>query len=263
MAPGNALSPQLAALCPGNVVRRYGFQLPAHAESVGRARQLTLDRLTRWEISGDICETAVLVVSELVTNAVVHTAGDHVICELRDGGGLLRIAVEDQGYGPTGPQLHRPAAAEGESGRGLLLVDAVCSGWGTHDTSGYGPGRVVWAELPCETLQQPEPRRQPAEPQRQAEPRRQVQPQLPQQRGAEPGRTESRRRTEPVRGETVRTETVRKEPVRAEAVRTESVRAETVRAETVRKETHRAAPSYATQPPRRAPRTPHRTEPPC
>ena len=149
MAPGNALTPQLTALCPGNVVRRYGFQLPAHAESVARARQLTLDRLIRWEIEEETRETAVLVVSELVTNAIVHTAGDHVICEVRDGEGQLRIAVEDQGYGPTGPQLHQVAMgeSEGEGGRGLFLVDALCGGWGTHDTSGYGPGRVVWAEL--------------------------------------------------------------------------------------------------------------------
>lgn len=156
VAPGNALTPQLiATLCPGNVVRRYGFRLPAHAESVGRARQLTRDRLGRWELDEDTRDTAVLVVSELVTNAIVHAAGHRVMCELREGEGHLRIAVEDQGFGPTGPQLHRTGTGvgedesegEGEHGRGLFLVDAVCSGWGAHDTSGYGPGRVVWAEL--------------------------------------------------------------------------------------------------------------------
>jgi hypothetical protein len=135
VAPGNALSPQRSPLCPGNVVRRYGFQLPARAESVGRARGLTRDRLRRWDVNGTLDETAVLVVSELVTNAVVHAAGEHVICELR----------LDQGYGPTGPQLHR--GSDGEGGRGLFLVDSLCSCWGAHDTSGYGPGRVVWAEL--------------------------------------------------------------------------------------------------------------------
>ncbi|WP_066956559.1 ATP-binding protein [Streptomyces lushanensis] len=151
MAPGNALTPPLIAVCPpGNVVRRYGFQLPAHAESVARARQLTRDRLTRWDMDEETRATAVLVVSELVTNAIVHAAGDRVVCEMREGGGRLRISVEDQGYGPTGPQLHDAAEdeTEGEGGRGLFLVDSLCSGWGAHDTSGYGPGRVVWAELP-------------------------------------------------------------------------------------------------------------------
>lgn len=152
MAPGNALAPQLTARCPrpGNVVRRYGFRLPPHPESVGRARRLTRDRLDLWELDEETRRTAVLVVSELVTNAVVHTAGDHVVCEIRDGGGLLRIAVEDQGCGPTGPRMRRAAedGSESEGGRGLFLVDSLSSGWGAHDTSGYRPGRVVWAELP-------------------------------------------------------------------------------------------------------------------
>ena len=150
MAPGNALTPQLMTVFPGNVVRRYGFALPAHAESVCRARQLTRERLSRWGTADDTCETAILIISELVTNAVVHAPGDHVICELRDGNGRLHIAVEDQGYGPTGPQLR--GASEDEGGRGLFLVDAVSSRWGTHDTSQYGSGRVVWAELPYEAV---------------------------------------------------------------------------------------------------------------
>lgn len=146
MAPGNTPTPQIVTLCSGNVVRRYGFELPARAESVGRARKLTRERLVRWELDEPTCDTAILVVSELVTNAVVHAAGDHVICEIREGDGHLRIAVEDQGYGPTGPQLHR--SSDDEGGRGLFLIDALCTGWGAHDTSGYSPGRVVWAELP-------------------------------------------------------------------------------------------------------------------
>lgn len=145
MAPGNALTPQFTA-CLGNVVQRYGFELPAHPESVGRARELTRDRLVKWGVGDDTCETAVLIVSELVTNAIVHAAGEHVVCEIRQDDGRLRIAVEDQGFGPTGPELHRRAPDEG--GRGLLLVDSVCTGWGAHGTSGYGCGRVVWAELP-------------------------------------------------------------------------------------------------------------------
>ncbi|MEU3183322.1 ATP-binding protein [Streptomyces sp. NPDC006923] len=151
MAPGNALTSQPTALCSGNVVRRYGFELPARVESVGRARTLTRDRLAQWGVADDTAETAVLVVSELVTNAIVHAAGEHVICEIREGRGHLRIAVEDQGYGPTGPQLHR--VSDGEGGRGLLLIDTLCDGWGAHDTSEYSPGRVVWAELPYGTGQ--------------------------------------------------------------------------------------------------------------
>jgi len=146
VAPGNALTPQLTTLCSGNVVRRYGFELPARPESVSRARHLTRIRLTEWGLDEDTRETAILVVSELFTNAVVHAAGDHAVCEIRDERGQLRIAVEDQGYSTTVPRLHRTSQDEG--GRGLLLVDAVCSCWGAHDTSEFSPGRVVWAELP-------------------------------------------------------------------------------------------------------------------
>ncbi|MFJ4918918.1 ATP-binding protein [Streptomyces sp. NPDC088725] len=147
MAPGNALTPQLITECPPvNVVHRYGFELPAHAESVGRARTLTRGRLLNWGLDEGTCEIAVLVVSELFTNAVVHAAGDHVVCELRQGEDRVRIAVEDQGCGPTGPQMHR--GSQDEHGRGLFLVDSLSSGWGAYDVSGYCPGRVVWAELP-------------------------------------------------------------------------------------------------------------------
>lgn len=154
MAPGNALTPPLMTVCPGNVVRRYGFALPAHAESVCRARRLARARLDRWGTTDETLETAILIISELVTNAVVHAPGDHVMCELREENGRLHIAVEDQGFGPTGPQLHRVSDdAHDEHGRGLLLVDALSSSWGTRDTSGYGAGRVVWAELPHEAGQ--------------------------------------------------------------------------------------------------------------
>ncbi|MFI5755121.1 ATP-binding protein [Streptomyces sp. NPDC051569] len=146
MAPGNALTPQLTAPCLAHAVRRYGFELPARAESVGRARTLAGDRLARWGISESTRETVILIVSELFTNAIVHAAGDHVICEIKEGMGYLRVSVEDQGYGPTGPRMHR--ASEDEGGRGLFLVDSMAQGWGVHDTAGYGPGRVVWAELP-------------------------------------------------------------------------------------------------------------------
>jgi anti-sigma regulatory factor (Ser/Thr protein kinase) len=136
-------------VCYGNVVRRYGFELPASAESVGRARELTRSRLCNWGVGEQTYETAVLVVSELFTNAIVHAAGDHVVCEISVQEGKLRIAVEDQGFGPTGPQMHR--ASEDEGGRGLFLVDSLCRCWGAHDTAGFGPGRVVWAELADET----------------------------------------------------------------------------------------------------------------
>ncbi|MEU9203760.1 ATP-binding protein [Streptomyces sp. NPDC048332] len=145
MAPGSALIPRLMDLSPGTEALRYCFALPAQPESVAGARQLTRARLDAWRLDDDAHDAAVLIVSELVTNAVVHTASARVVCELRCLGTRLRIAVQDQGHQPGGPRLG--AGADDEHGRGLLLVDAMCSAWGSRD-AGNGSGRIVWAELP-------------------------------------------------------------------------------------------------------------------
>ncbi|MFD4947020.1 ATP-binding protein [Streptomyces sp. NPDC058239] len=145
MAPGSALMPRLMDLRPGTEALRYCFALPAHPESVAGARRLTRARLDEWRLDDDTHEAAILIVSELVTNAVVHTESARVVCELHCLDGRLRIAVQDQGHQPGGPQLCR--TADDEHGRGLLLVDAMSSSWGSRD-AGYGSGRIVWAELP-------------------------------------------------------------------------------------------------------------------
>lgn len=135
---------RVAGLHPGTAAeRRFRFELAAHPGSVARARHLTRTRLAGWAVCEDTCDTAVLVVSELVTNAIVHTAGEHVVCELHDEDGFIRIAVRDEGWAPgqSHPATQRP---EEEHGRGLLLVAALCRAWGAQDA---GPGLLVWAEL--------------------------------------------------------------------------------------------------------------------
>ncbi|MGW0119389.1 ATP-binding protein [Streptomyces sp. NPDC003327] len=124
-------------------VRRFAFELPARTESVGRARRLAEERLILWGCGPGIRDTVALLVSELVTNAVLHTASLRVVCELREGEEKLRIAVRDEG-GPAGPRI-RDCGAE-ERGRGLLIVDALCSSWGAERT-GQGTSQIVWAEL--------------------------------------------------------------------------------------------------------------------
>ncbi|MFB6817076.1 ATP-binding protein [Streptomyces sp. NPDC056347] len=144
MAPGSALIPRLMDLCPGTEALRYCFALPAHPESVAGARRLTRARLDQWRVGADAHDSAILVVSELVTNAVVHTLSTRVVCELRRLDRRLRIAVQDQGHQPGGPRLRH--ASDDEHGRGLLLVDTLCTAWGSRD-AGNGSGRIVWAEL--------------------------------------------------------------------------------------------------------------------
>ncbi|MEU7720723.1 ATP-binding protein [Streptomyces tibetensis] len=125
--------------------RRFRFELAAHPGSPAQARRLTRARLTGWSVCEDTCDSAALVVSELVTNAIVHTASTHIVCELHDGDDLVRIAVRDEGCAPGQPHAASRTRPEEEHGRGLLLVDALCHSWGAHEN---GPGLLVWAELP-------------------------------------------------------------------------------------------------------------------
>ncbi|MFI8945896.1 ATP-binding protein [Streptomyces sp. NPDC053750] len=125
--------------------RRFRFELAAHPGSPAQARRLTRARLNGWSVCEDTCDTAALVVSELVTNAIVHTASTHIVCELHDGDDLVRIAVRDEGCAPGQPHPAADQQPEDEHGRGLLLVDALCDAWGAHE---HGPGLLVWAELP-------------------------------------------------------------------------------------------------------------------
>ncbi|MFD5515082.1 ATP-binding protein [Streptomyces sp. NPDC127066] len=124
--------------------RRFRFELAAHPGSVAQARRLARSRLAGWAVCEDTCDTAILVVSELVTNAIVHAAGQSVICELRDADDVVRIAVCDEGCAPGEPHPS-PQRPDEEHGRGLLLVAAVSRAWGAQDT---GPGLLVWAEIP-------------------------------------------------------------------------------------------------------------------
>ncbi len=128
----------------GTAERRFRFELAAHPGSVAQARRLTQARLSGWAVCADTCDSAALVISELVTNAIVHTASDRVVCELHDHDDMVRIAVRDEGCAPGEPHPS-PQRPDEEHGRGLLLVDALCRAWGAQE---YGSGLLVWAELP-------------------------------------------------------------------------------------------------------------------
>jgi hypothetical protein len=110
-------------------------------QSVPGARHFAWDTLTAWSIDGDARDAAVLCVSELVTNAIIHTfSGCEVRLVLHHG--VLTTSVRDGG---TGGRLDRsagdPLAAHG---RGLHLVEALSASWGSQrDTDGL----TVWCEL--------------------------------------------------------------------------------------------------------------------
>jgi serine/threonine-protein kinase RsbW len=135
---------------------RDAFRLPALDTSVGQARKRILDRLHEWRVDQQSCEDAQLLVSELFTNAVRHTASEKVTCELWLVGLRLCLEVTDQGSGPHGrqPRPGDPVDSEGESGRGLLLVSVLADDWGIRRSLDGGPlsGHAVWAELTCSRI---------------------------------------------------------------------------------------------------------------
>ncbi|WP_308124792.1 ATP-binding protein [Streptomyces sp. NEAU-YJ-81] len=125
------------------------LRLPAIASSVGTVRAVVRERLRAWGLSAQVCDDALLVVSELITNVITHTLSDHLECRLRIGAGHLHLEVEEQIRAHTLPAPRTPDPDE-HGGRGLLLVGAVSSAWGVRDAP-YGPGRTIWAELPTRT----------------------------------------------------------------------------------------------------------------
>ncbi|MCU1455481.1 MAG: prpE [Acidimicrobiales bacterium] len=113
--------------------------LPAHAASAGAARRFVTAALTRWCVE-DLDETATLLVSELVTNAVLH-AGSGVLLRIARTSDGIRCEVIDRG--PGRPVMHH-ADPEDVNGRGLELVDDMSRAWGVAPAVG---GKSVWFEL--------------------------------------------------------------------------------------------------------------------
>jgi serine/threonine-protein kinase RsbW len=118
--------------------------LPPAARSAGLARTATKDVLAFWLLA-DLEETAILLVSELVGNAVRHarTGGHVVLLRLEIAGTWLRIEVHDADPRPPRPRMPT-GLDESESGFGFVLVDALADKWGTRETP---MGKAVWAEL--------------------------------------------------------------------------------------------------------------------
>jgi anti-sigma regulatory factor (Ser/Thr protein kinase) len=115
------------------------LRLPPAAESVPVAR-----RFARDQLRGSSCDTeiAALLVSEVVTNAVLHGRSD-VLLVVEDRGDLAYVSVSDRS--PMPPRVHN-FAVESATGRGLRLVDQLAQRWGV-DPAPSGLGKVVWFEV--------------------------------------------------------------------------------------------------------------------
>ncbi|WP_257137938.1 MULTISPECIES: ATP-binding protein [unclassified Streptomyces] len=121
----------------------YTETLPRVANSAQRARRLIHLALDVWELT-DVQDDAELVVSELVSNAVLHARrGDSVrVTATRLGEGRVRVAVVDLSRHWPAPSA---AGDDQESGRGVGIVNALSGGrWGVDPLPW---GKRVWAEL--------------------------------------------------------------------------------------------------------------------
>lgn len=115
--------------------------LPPTAESATVARWLVTD-LLRDIADPDALDTAALLTTELVSNAIRHT-GDELTLSVRLESGMLRVGVSDTSH--RRPQLVQ-AGSRDTSGRGLHLVEALADRWGV-DPDAHGLGKTVWYEL--------------------------------------------------------------------------------------------------------------------
>jgi anti-sigma regulatory factor (Ser/Thr protein kinase) len=112
--------------------------------SVPRARRHARRALSEWNL-GTLGEAAELVVSELVTNAIraSRDAGGHRPVRLWLAAGRARVAVGVWDGSPDPPVPGQPSDTD-ESGRGLLLVEAVSTAWDWYPEDG---GKIVRALL--------------------------------------------------------------------------------------------------------------------
>jgi anti-sigma regulatory factor (Ser/Thr protein kinase) len=123
---------------------RYPFDvnvvtLPPTTASVPVARRFVRARLV--EGLADV-DTATLLVSEVVTNAILH-AHTPVTLTVEVADEVVRVAVRDGSPAPPRINTFPPTAA---TGRGMLLLDRLAKRWGVDHDPGTG-GKVVWFEV--------------------------------------------------------------------------------------------------------------------
>ncbi|MET9496346.1 ATP-binding protein [Streptomyces sp. NPDC006552] len=127
------------------------WRLPRHARSVGRVRELFREQAASWALPDDVTDTAELLLSELTTNAYRHAkapAGREIWARAvltGEADRSLRLLVTDAGEPFAGAAPEAPAP-DAESGRGLVLVEALADAWGSGPRP-RGPGKTVWCEL--------------------------------------------------------------------------------------------------------------------
>jgi len=108
------------------------------------ARRLVEDACDSWPTAH--VQDAQLLITELVANAMTHSAASTVHVHIATRPRILRVYVADDSAAP--PIIANPSL-EDEHGRGLRIVDALAHSWGTA-AGPYPRGKAVWFELRLE-----------------------------------------------------------------------------------------------------------------
>jgi anti-sigma regulatory factor (Ser/Thr protein kinase) len=111
-------------------------QLPRGAAAPRAGRALVRQRLTGWGLDG-LVDPVQLLVSEAVTNAVLHTSGPVSLGVDRQESGVLVRVVDSSSVLP----VRRRPSTTATTGRGVALMDDLSEQWGVHRLE---VGKVVW-----------------------------------------------------------------------------------------------------------------------
>jgi anti-sigma regulatory factor (Ser/Thr protein kinase) len=129
--------------------------LEGDPQASGAARRFLRERVAEWAVDRDAADTALLCLSELVTNAVIH-AGTASELRVTVEQGVLTVTVRD--LGGLGPKTTVDAEPSGDldplrvDGRGLMLVEALSDRWGSErDVT----GTTVWFAVELDGPREP------------------------------------------------------------------------------------------------------------
>ena len=135
------------ALHEGEAFRTQVIELDGDPDAPARGRHAVTAVLDEWGCEPGSREDLLLVVSELVTNAVVHGAEPirvTMVCARQ----RVRVEVTD-GACAASPHGNPRPPTDAETGRGLSVVTRLAVAWGWRASPGRG--KTVWAELPLTT----------------------------------------------------------------------------------------------------------------
>ena len=123
--------------------------LPGEPMSVPTARHLVLEHCALHPTDPDVCDSAALLTSELVTNGVLHARPP---LALRVGAHDDHLRVEVREANPLLPRARR-FSTDSSPGRGMRLLDTLASSWGVTRIQEEGfSGKSVWFEIPMRGL---------------------------------------------------------------------------------------------------------------